>query len=126
MRKSDGRFESRTLLCLACLLVCAAPPAHAKAETSTPKIICRAALAESRRAELSAQLRAITGWAGLHFDREGVLRFGARQPSDGSRSARELLRLSQAKAARLCAAISIQRTAARLLDLLSKSGRFCV
>ena len=89
------RFESRTLLSLACLLVCAAPWTYARAESSTPKIVCRAALAESRRAELSAQLRAITGWTGLHFDGEGFLRFGAGEPSGGSQSARELLAAAQ-------------------------------
>jgi hypothetical protein len=95
MRKSDGPHKSRTLLCLACLLVCAAPLTYAKAETSTPKIVCRASLSESRRAELSAQLRAITGWAGLHFDAEGALRFGAGATSGGSQSARDLLASAQ-------------------------------
>ncbi len=84
-------FESRRLLCLACLLVCALPLTSAKAETSTPKIVCRASLSESRRAELSAQLRAITGWMGLRFDTEGFLRFGAEAPSGGSQAARALL-----------------------------------
>lgn len=92
---SCRRFERRTLLCLACLLVCVAPWTCAKAETSTPKIICRASLSESRRMELSAQLRAITGWTGLHFDAEGLLRFGAGAPSGGSRTARELLAAAQ-------------------------------
>ncbi len=59
-------------------------------------IVCRATLAEARRAELAAQLRAITGWAGLHFDGEGFLRFGAEAPAGGSQSARELLAASQA------------------------------
>lgn len=95
MRKSDDKVRRRTLLCLACLLVCAAPWTYARAETSTPRIVCRATLAESRRAELSAQLRAITGWAGLHFDVDGVLRFGTGTPSGGSQMARELLAAAQ-------------------------------
>ena len=91
MRKLDGRVKSRALLRLACLFVCASAGVSAKAETSEPKIVCRASLAESRRAELTSQLRAITGLSGLHFDGEGFLRFGAEAPSGGSRSARALL-----------------------------------
>jgi hypothetical protein len=91
VRKSDGRVNSRALLRLACLLVCATAATSAKAETSAPKIVCRASLAESRRAELASQLRAITGWPGLRFDGEGFLSFGAQAPSGGSRAARALL-----------------------------------
>ncbi len=90
MRRSCSKVKSRRLLCLACLLVCASAT-FVKAETSAPKIVCRASLAEPRRAELSAQLRAITGLPGLHFDDEGFLRFGAEAPSGGSESARALL-----------------------------------
>jgi hypothetical protein len=86
---------SRRLLCLACLLVCVLSAASARAETSSSKIVCRAALAESRRAELSEQLRAITGWTGLYFDADGFLRFGAESPSGGSQSARALLASAQ-------------------------------
>lgn len=95
MRQSDGPLKSRTLLCLACLLVCAAPLTYAQAETSTSRIVCRASLSESRRAELSAQLRAITGWAALHFDAEGALHFEAGATAGGSQSARELLASAQ-------------------------------
>jgi hypothetical protein len=95
MRRSTGRVQSRSLLCLATLLVCALSGIIVRAETSTPKIVCRATLAESRRAELSAQLRAITGWTGLHFDAEGILRFGTGAPSGGSQSAREMLAAAQ-------------------------------
>ena len=91
MRKSCSR-----LLCLACLLVCALAGASFGAEKTTPRVVCRAALAEARRVELSAQLRAITGWPGLHFDGEGFLRFGAEAPSGGSQSARALLAEAQA------------------------------
>lgn len=91
MRGSCSRFKSLRLLCLASLLVCALPAATAQAETTTPKIVCRAALSESRRAELSEQLRAITGLPGLRFDEDGFLRFGEEAPSGGSQSARALL-----------------------------------
>jgi hypothetical protein len=95
MRKSRRRVKSHRLLCLACLLVCALSGASARADTSTPKIVCRAAFSDTRRAELSEQLRAITGWSELHFDGEGFLRFGAEAPSGGSKSARSLLAAAQ-------------------------------
>ena len=95
MRKSCRRVKSRVLLCLTCLLVCAPTGGSAEAEPTTPRIHCRAALAEAKRSALSAQLRAITGWAGLHFDDHGALRFGAEAPSGGSQAARELLAAAQ-------------------------------
>lgn len=95
MGKSCRRVHSRVLLCLACLLVCAPTGLSADAEPAVPKIFCRATFADARRAELSAQLRVITGWADLHFDGEGALRFGAEQPSGGSPSARALLAAAQ-------------------------------
>ena len=95
MRESCRRVKGRVFTCLACLLVCAFTGVSANAESSSSKIVCRASLAEARRAELAAQLRAITGWAGLHFDGEGYLRFGAAASSGGSQSARELLAAAQ-------------------------------
>lgn len=95
MRRSCSRVKSRGLLCLASLFVCALSGVAVRAETSAPKIVCRAALAESRRAELSEQLRAITGWPGLRFDEGGFLRFGDASPSGGSQSARALLDAAQ-------------------------------
>ena len=95
MRNSCRRVKSLRLLCLACLFVCAISGTPAYAETSTPKIVCRTELAQTRRAELSAQLRAITGWSGLHFDGEGVLRLGTEVTSGGSQSARALLSAAQ-------------------------------
>ena len=95
MRRSRGKVKGHRLLCLSCLLVCTLSLASAEAETLTPKIVCRASLAESRRAELSAQLRAITGWAGLHFDGDGFLRFGDEAPWGGSQAARTLLSEAQ-------------------------------
>jgi hypothetical protein len=96
MRESCRRVNSRALLRLICLLVCAGAGGSAQAEPSASRIVCRAQLAEARRAELAAQLRAITGWAGLHFDGEGFLRFGTERPAGGSQSARELLAAAQA------------------------------
>lgn len=95
MRSSCSKVKSRRLLCLASLFVCALSGFSVKAETSTSKIVCRAELSESRRAELSEQLRAITGLPGLRFDKEGFLRFGSEAPSGGSQSARALLDAAQ-------------------------------
>ena len=95
MRESCRRVKGRVFTCLACLLVCAFTGVYANAEQPVPRIICRAQLAEARRTELAEQLRAITGWAGLHFDAEGFLRFGSAGPAGGSQSARELLASAQ-------------------------------
>ena len=57
--------------------------------------MCRAELAAERRQALSEQLRAITGWRGLHFDAEGILRFGEVPPEGGSHAARALLTSAQ-------------------------------
>ncbi|HEY9282225.1 MAG TPA: hypothetical protein VIP46_02115 [Pyrinomonadaceae bacterium] len=91
MRRAISKAECRAVLCLACLLVCAATGRPAGGGDATPKIVCRTELAEARRLELAAQLRAITGWAGLRFDDEGALRFGDGEPRGGSASARALL-----------------------------------
>lgn len=95
MRRSCSKVESRGLLCLASLFVCALSMVSASAKTPTSKIVCRAELAEPRRAELAEQLRAITGLPGLSFDQEGFLRFGPEAPSGGSSSARALLSAAQ-------------------------------
>ena len=95
MRKSCRPANKRLLLRLACLLACALTCVSAEAEPVTTRIVCRASLAEARRTALSAQLRAITGWAGLHFDSQGALRFGTDAPSGGSQSARSLLAAAQ-------------------------------
>ena len=92
---TSSPVKSRRIPLLVCLLVCAFSAHPARAEPETPKIVCRASLSNARRAELSTQLRSITGWAGLHFDGEGALRFGTEQPSGGSQSARELLAKAQ-------------------------------
>lgn len=94
MRTAFGRAVSREILWPACLLfvTCCLPVA---AERTTPKIVCRAGLAPARRQELTEQLRVITGWPGLHFDDDGVLRFGDAQPVGGSPTARALLASAQ-------------------------------
>lgn len=74
------------------LWVCELP---AKAEASNPKIMCRAEMSLSRRAELADQLRLITGWTGLRFDGDSVLRFGEEPPVDGSPTARALFHSAQ-------------------------------
>ncbi|MGA9996149.1 MAG: hypothetical protein WBP93_12095 [Pyrinomonadaceae bacterium] len=45
----------------------------------------------SRRNELAEKLRQITGWPGLKFDENGVLRPGNEGPAGGSPTARSLL-----------------------------------
>jgi hypothetical protein len=48
-------------------------------------------MAGSKRIELAARLRKITGWSGLKFDDSGTLRFGSDAPLKGSSQARDLL-----------------------------------
>jgi hypothetical protein len=80
----------------ACLLVFSFCDMPVAAERATPKIVCRTDLAPARRQELTEQLRAITGWLGLHFDGDGIMRFGDAQPVGGSQTARSLLASAQA------------------------------
>jgi hypothetical protein len=92
MREEVRRvLGSCSTLLLACLLAQALCVLPAAAEPATPKLVCRAGLSEARRQELSAQLRAITGWPGLHFDEGGALDFGRDEPRGGSPTARALL-----------------------------------
>ncbi|HST50386.1 MAG TPA: hypothetical protein VLJ61_00145 [Pyrinomonadaceae bacterium] len=91
MRKAVRRVGSRRALWLVCLLAHALSGLPAAAEQATQRVVCRAGLGETRRQELSAQLRAITGWPGLHFDGDGALDFGADAPRGGSPTARALL-----------------------------------
>ncbi len=60
-------------------------------EKNTRNIICRDDLSSRHRAELANRLRRITGWQDLGFERGGTLRLGTKEPTGGSRSARELL-----------------------------------
>lgn len=89
------RITSRILLSLSCLCVLALCVVRVSAEEAVPMIMCRAELAAVRRQALSEQLGAITGWRGLHFDTDGVLRFGSVPPAGGSPAARALLTSAQ-------------------------------
>lgn len=96
MRQAFRRVDSRrALLWLACLFTCALCGVPVRAERAAPKIVCLAGLGAARQLELSAQLRAITGWPGLHFDGGGVLHSGEAAPAGGSQAARALLASAQ-------------------------------
>lgn len=96
MRQAARRVGSSKTLWLACMIACALSGLPAAAERATPKIVCRAALSDARRQELSTQLRAITGWPGLHFDEGGALDFGVDELRGGSPTARALLTAARA------------------------------
>ena len=95
MRPAFGRINSRRILLLVCLSVFAVCGLTVTAERPAPKIMCRASVAPAHRQELTEQLRAITGWPGLRFDGDGVLRFGEEPPTGGSQTARALLASAQ-------------------------------
>lgn len=88
--------SGRALLRLVCLCVFSLCGLQASAEGADSMILCREEVAAGRRQELAGQLRAITGWPGLHFDDECVLRFGDAPPEGGSAKARELLASARA------------------------------
>jgi len=75
-------------LCTA-LLLCS--PTLLGAERNPNKIICREEVPLARRDELAGKLRAISGWADLKFDSNGILQRGAQDPEGGSATARELI-----------------------------------
>jgi hypothetical protein len=54
-------------------------------------ILCREELSSGKREALAARLRAITGWPGISFDRNGGLEIGATEATSGSQTARNLL-----------------------------------
>lgn len=60
-------------------------------ETPSRVVISRDTISSVRRKQLSEQLRAITGWTSLHFDREGKLMLGEAVSASGSKSARALV-----------------------------------
>lgn len=91
MRPAYLRSTRRGILWLAGLYALALAAPAASAAEATQKILSRPELGAARRQELADKLRVITGWPGLHFDGEGVLRFGAEQPAGGSQTARALL-----------------------------------
>jgi hypothetical protein len=90
--QSSGRLISR-LVCLCVFSLCAL---QASAEGADSMILCREEVVAERRQELSEKLRAISGWPGLHFDADCVLRFGDAPPVGGSPAARTLLSNAQA------------------------------
>lgn len=89
-------ITGRGFLSLTCLCVFTLCGLQGSAAEVTPQIVCLAELTAERRQTLSEQLRAITGWPGLHFDAEGRLRFGDLPPAGGSPTARALLTTAQA------------------------------
>lgn len=92
MRPAARRWLTRHwILWLACLSAQAFAAPAATATEATQNILSRPELGAARRQELADKLRAITGWPGLHFDREGVLRYGAEPAVGGSETARALL-----------------------------------
>lgn len=85
------QFSARALLRLVCLCAFSLCGLQASAAAADSMILCREEVAVGRRAVLAEQLRAITGWQGLHFDADGSLRIGDAAPVGGSQKARELL-----------------------------------
>lgn len=73
-----------TLLCVLC------SGSQAYGINPSSSVVCRPDLSSSRRLELAAKLREITGWPRLDFDEDGALRFGGH-PTGGSQTARDLL-----------------------------------
>lgn len=63
----------------------------ALADQNRHNIVCRHELSSTRREQLAAKLRSITGSADLKFDNNGTLRFSGNKFAGGSSSARELL-----------------------------------
>ena len=61
---------------------------------ASTRITCQAGLSRANREDLALKLQAITGWADLKFDKDGLLQLGARTPKGGSETARGLLRAS--------------------------------
>jgi hypothetical protein len=70
-------------------LLCSFP--YRAAEKHRGWIVCRDELPVARRDQLASKLRTITGWTGLDFDENGVLRPGVEPPVAGSQTARELI-----------------------------------
>lgn len=66
-------------------------PIDLSAEPARSNVVCRDELSEVHRDQLASQLRRITGWPDLKFDRSGALRRGNAEPVAGSKSARDLI-----------------------------------
>jgi hypothetical protein len=96
MGTAPCQFYVRALLRLACLCAFSIWGLQVTTEGAASMILCREKITAGRRQELAEQLRAITGWRGLHFDAGGALLFGEAPPEGGSQKARELLASAQA------------------------------
>lgn len=75
------------------LMVC--PTAGLSSELHRSSIVCRQEFSTSRRNELAARLRAITGWRDLGFQDDGALLPGVKKTSSGSLTARDLITQAQ-------------------------------
>lgn len=91
MRRAFRRVPGRMILWLACVCSFALGGLTGSAEEVSSNVLCQVELAAERRQALSEQLRAITGWRGLHFDADCHLRLGDEPPEGGSPTARALL-----------------------------------
>ncbi len=78
------------MFCLAGVLFLTCP-IQAKAENTPSNIVCREDLSVRHRNELERELRKITGFLELWFDRDGALRLDRGAYSGGSITARALL-----------------------------------
>ena len=94
--KTQGRVVSALGRISFLFLLLFAITAELAAATIQPdRIICRDDLPFSKREDLAAKLRLITGWSNLSFDERGVLRFDSRRAQGGSKTARDLLQQVQ-------------------------------
>lgn len=64
---------------------------HASGAQTSFRVICRPELAAAQRRELALELRAITGWRDLDFNKDGALILGETANDGGSQTARKLL-----------------------------------
>lgn len=85
---SSGNIRA---ICLISLIIFCYSAPSSRAGQTPGKVLCRPELTPSRRVELAAQLRKITGWKNLTFDENGILRLGDSTPEGGSQTARKLL-----------------------------------
>ena len=76
---------------LSLLTFCFLHSSNSVAADNQSHILCRDNISITRRNELAAKLRKITGWSDLHFDRFGGLQGGQTVSVGGSRTAREFI-----------------------------------
>ncbi len=95
--KTQGRVVSALgRISFLCLLLFGWPEALLSSVATPSKIICREELSLSKREDLAAKLRVITGWPELKFDESGGLRIDSHVAGHGSQTARDLLEQAQA------------------------------